>query len=164
MGVVDTFGSTLFGQPCQCYIPYRLSTNNTNVITGTSASPRCFFFMGLSWILVNVKWISQVRSCLQTMTIRFVTQQEELQEEYSLTLTKPLKKPKNFDPGKVTLSFKWWKREIEVVEIEDTNMSSRKKTTVVRKIFFLFLSAPSCVLLICYYESLRFTGKCSDSI
>lgn len=62
----------------------------------------------LDFALVNVKWISQVRSCFQTMNIGvIVSQQEELEEESSVTLTKPLTKQTNFDPGKLTTSFKW---------------------------------------------------------
>lgn len=61
----------------------------------------------MDFALVNVKWISQVRSCLQTVSIGVVSQQEELQEEYGMTLTKPLKKQTNFDPGKLAASFKW---------------------------------------------------------
>lgn len=57
--------------------------------------------------LVNVKWISQVRFCLQTINIGVVSQQEELEEESSMTLTKPLTKQANFDPGKLMASFKW---------------------------------------------------------
>lgn len=61
------------------------------------------FFLDLALPVVNVKWISQVRSCLQTMNIGVVSQQEELEEESSMTLTKQT----NFDPGKLTASFKW---------------------------------------------------------
>lgn len=58
----------------------------------------------LDFALVNVKWISQVRSCLRTMNIGVVSQEEELEEESSVTLTKPLTKQTNFDPGKLTAS------------------------------------------------------------
>lgn len=72
------------------------------------------------------------------MTIRYVIQQEELQEKYSLTLTKPLEKQTNFDRGKVTLSFKWGKRETEVIEVEDTNVSSRIRVLSEEKYLFSF--------------------------
>lgn len=76
------------------------------------------------------------------MNIGVLSQGKELEEESSVTLTKPLTKQTNFDPGKLMASFKWG-GEKEKLKIWLNKHAIKNKSNVGRKIHFKFFEGKS---------------------